>query len=76
MDKLTLDVNMNNLSQAERDTLLALVNKASKPKWEGPQGNFIIHGDGDIYITYSQKAINQQVIVVKLKLRLNTFVIN
>ena len=53
-NNLTLNINLNNLKENERDQLMALVEKANKPKskvWK-PSTNeryYYIHSDGRVY---------------------------
>lgn len=54
MDNNTLQINMNNLTDEERATLLPLVEKANKPKnkvWKPEEGEkfYTLYGDGSIY---------------------------
>lgn len=57
MDSNTLQINMNNLSDEERNTLLSLVKKSNEPKskkskvWKPQEGDDFctIYGDGSIY---------------------------
>lgn len=41
-------VNMDNLTDPEREQLMALMEKANKTKWAGPSGDWNILGDGDV----------------------------
>lgn len=57
MDNNTLQINMNNLTDEERNTLLSLVKKSNEPKskkskvWKPQEGDdfYTIYGDGSIY---------------------------
>ena len=44
-----ISVNMENLSQQEREQLISLVEKGNKKKWEGLEPNYVIGGRGILY---------------------------
>lgn len=53
MDNNTLQINMNNLTDEERTTLLSLIEKANKPKnkvWKPKEKYFCLFGDGSVHV--------------------------